>query len=262
MAARVVALRSGPVKGLGQDLVPSLELEEAGVTGDRRFVLVDAANRALYGGDLAALAGATSQFDPVSASLAITFADGTTVVDTIALGDEVLANAYALRPVPGVRVASSHAAALSARAGQELSLLMAPVGRGSPGPVTVISHASVARVGQALGVDTLDARRFRMNIEIDGVEAHAEDGWEDHDVQIGSAVVRIGGAVPRCVLMTRDPDTHLHDHDTLRAILSYRAPMAKGEPPLGVYATVVRPGRIAVGDDAVVVAKPAGGDGR
>ena len=54
--------------------------------------------------------------------------------------------------------------------------------------------------------------------------------------------------MPRCVLMTRDPDTAQRDYDVLRAILAHRTPMAGGEPPLGVYATVVEPGVIRAGD--------------
>ncbi len=91
-----------------------------------------------------------------------------------------------------------------------------------------------------------------MSIELDGVEAYAEDGWAGRELAVGEALLRIGGQVPRCVLTTLDPDTLERDADTLRAILAHRAPMAGGEPPLGVYATVVVPGTIRVGDPVVV----------
>ena len=65
--------------------------------------------------------------------------------------------------------------------------------------------------------------------------------------------MRVGGQVPRCVLMTRDPDTAQRDYDVLRAILAHRTPMAGGEPPFGVYATVVEPGVIRVGDTVAPV---------
>jgi uncharacterized protein YcbX len=248
MTVRVATLRSCPVKGLNQVEVATLDLVAAGIAGDRRFVLVDAAGRALYGADLARLAGSTAHWDADGETLAIAFPDGETISAPVETGEPLDARAYGDRPVPGVLVRGPFADACSERAGQPLRLTMTPVGRGAPGPVTVLSLASAARVGAALGVPGLSPRRFKMNIEIDGVEAHAEDGWAGRDLRIGSAVVRIGGQVPRCVLMTRDPDTQVRDHDTLRAILSYREPMAKGEPPLGVYATVVEPGRIAIGD--------------
>ena len=64
----------------------------------------------------------------------------------------------------------------------------------------------------------------------------------------GVARLRVEGAVGRCVLTTLDPDTLRRDLDTLRALLAYRPPLATGEPSLGMYARVVRPGRVAVGD--------------
>ena len=87
-----------------------------------------------------------------------------------------------------------------------------------------------------------------MSIEIAGTAVYEEDEWSGRDVRIGAAVVRVGGQVPRCVLMTRDPDTQVRDYPVLKAILAHRTPMAGGEPPLGVYATVVEPGVIRVGD--------------
>ncbi len=67
-----------------------------------------------------------------------------------------------------------------------------------------------------LGVATLDPLRFKTSIEIDGVPAYGEDAWSGRKVAIGDAVIRIGGAVPRCVLTARDPVTHERDLDTLR----------------------------------------------
>ncbi len=92
-----------------------------------------------------------------------------------------------------------------------------------------------------------------MSIEIAGTAVYEEDEWSGRDVRIGDAVVRVGGQVPRCVLMTRDPDTQVRDYPVLKAILAHRTPMAGGEPPLGVYATVVEPGVIRVGDTVAPV---------
>ena len=51
----------------------------------------------------------------------------------------------------------------------------------------------------------------------------------------------------------RDPDTQVRDYPVLKAILAHRTPMAGGDPPFGVYATVVEPGVIRVGDTVAPV---------
>ncbi len=245
-------LRASPVKGLNQTERSTLTLVPGGIAEDRRFVIVDNA-RALYGADLPELAGTTSEWDGGTGTLSITFADGEAVTGVVQTGEATTAYAYGRREVPGELVSGPWAAALSARTGRELVLIQTPVGRGAPGPITLIGGASVERVASELGVPDLGARRFKMSVEIAGTGIYEEDGWTSRDVRIGAAVVRVGGQVPRCVLMTRDPDTATRDYPVLKAILAHRTPMAGGEPPLGVYATVVEPGVIRVGDDVTPV---------
>src|SRR5262249_14498043 len=150
----------------------------------------------------------------------------------------------------GAFVDGPWAEAISARVKKTLTLIQTPVGLGSPGPITIIGDTSIARVAEELAIATeaLGNRRFKMSVEVAGTDAYAEDAWSGRDVRMGEAVVRVGGQVPRCVLMTRDPDTAQRDYDVLRAILAHRTPMTRGEPPLGVYATVVEPGVIRPGD--------------
>ncbi len=214
-------------------------------------MLVDG-EKALYGADLPQLAGATADWDADAGTLAIHLPDGEVVHGEVATGAATTAYAYGRREVPGLIVEGPWAAALSERTGRTLRLIQTPVGRGAPGPITIIGDASIARVARqlAIGEEALGKRRFKMSIELAGTEAYAEDAWSGRDVRIGEAVLRVGGQVPRCVLMTRDPDTAQRDYDVLRAILAHRTPMAGGEPPLGVYATVVEPGVIRVGDPA------------
>jgi hypothetical protein len=71
------------------------------------------------------------------------------------------------------------------------------------------------------------------------------------------------------VVTTHNPDTGVRDADTLRAILQYRGARAEGDldtpvahlpdngkAVFGVYASVVTPGRVQVGDE-VGVGAPA-----
>jgi uncharacterized protein YcbX len=154
--------------------------------------------------------------------------------------------------MPGHEVDGPFAAALSQRLGREVRLVRLAVGVGAPGPLTLLGLGSLVRVAEQLGVAAIDPRRFKMTIELSGPAAHEEDAWDGRELTVGETRLRVDGAVGRCVLTTMDPDTLRRDLDTLRALLAYRAPLATGEPPLGMYARVVRPGRIAVGDPVVL----------
>jgi uncharacterized protein YcbX len=106
-------------------------------------------------------------------------------------------------------------------------------------------------------LDSVDSRRFRMNVEIAGAVPLAEDTWAGRELRIGDAVVRAGGQVKRCAATTRNPDTGDVDLQTLKMIgaLKGREDQAPYGPGfyLGVYAEVLTPGRVAVGDAATLV---------
>jgi uncharacterized protein YcbX len=121
--------------------------------------------------------------------------------------------------------------------------------RGVQGATSLLSTGSLARLAHELDVDSVDPRRFRMHFGVDGVEAHAEDGWLGRRVQLGEAVVVPRGLVGRCAVTTQDPATGRPNLDTLRALTRYRSEVRTEEPlPFGVYAEVVEPGRVALGD--------------
>jgi uncharacterized protein YcbX len=247
--AFVSKLRISPVKGLPQQEVDSLTLVPGGIAGDRRFAVVSADDRVLYSFYLPELAQAQARWDALSDVLELRFADGEVVRAGVELGEALTPTASGgARSVPGRVVLGPFAEALSARCGQDLRLLHIEVGAGGPGAITILGDGSVRRLAEQLGLERLDSRRFKMSIEIAGLEPHEEDTWEGCVAQIGTARLRVSGQVPRCALMTQDPDTRKRDHDVLRTILSYRAPMDTGEAPLGMYATVVEPGVVRTGD--------------
>jgi hypothetical protein len=98
-------------------------------------------------------------------------------------------------------------------------------------------------------VDRLDERRFRMNFGIEGLDAHAEDGWRGRRVRIGEAVVIPQGNVGRCAITTQNPDSGRVDLDTLKALAAYRGDLETTEPlSFGVHAAVAQSGLVRVGD--------------
>ena len=122
--------------------------------------------------------------------------------------------------------------------------------RGVGASVSVVSSGTLDRLARQAGVDAVDGRRFRMLFGIDGVDAHAEDGWLGRSVAFGDAVVRLEARVGRCAVTTQDPDTGVPDLDTLRFL--GRVPLSSStseEPlPIGVWGGVEQPGRVRVGD--------------
>ena len=121
--------------------------------------------------------------------------------------------------------------------------------------LTLVSNASVAELAERGGhYGELDAARFRMTFELEGCAAHEEDTWAGRRVRAGTALLRIYGQVPRCVVTTQSPETGLKDFETLKTIASYRQRMTDQTGlPFGMYAEVEHPGRVRVGDRVEVM---------
>ena len=87
-----------------------------------------------------------------------------------------------------------------------------------------------------------------MLIGLDGCGAHEEDSWIGRRIRVGDVVLEVGGPIDRCAATTRNPDTGEVDLDTLRAIKHYRGLRDGRHADFGVFAAVVEPGRVRVGD--------------
>ncbi len=243
--AQLARINVTPVKGLALDHPASVELGEAGVEENRRFFLISGGR--LYNskdhGPLVAVAAALT-----GERLELRFPDGTVVGGEVRLGAALETDLWG-RPVACRIVDGPWADALSDYAGAALQLVRSErPGTGVDIAVgTMLGRASCERLGEELG-SPVDPRRFRMLFELDGLAAHAEDGWRGRRVAIGEAVVVAGGPVPRCAVTTQDPDTGAVTLDTLRGIRAYRGLREDRFVDFGVYFEVERPGRVSVGD--------------
>ena len=112
-------------------------------------------------------------------------------------------------------------------------------------PATMISRASV-------GLIDGDGRRFRMLLELDGLYPLAEEEWRDRQVRAGDALLLVGRPTPRCAVPSANPDTGCRNRDVLRELLDARGDV-DGEACLGVYAEVLEPGTVRVGDEVAPV---------
>jgi MOSC domain-containing protein len=252
MAGRVVRISIAPVKALGLVHPEAVALGRDGVAGDRRFWLVDGNGRLANNRRHGRLMQIRPTWDEDARTLRLDFPDGAVVAGVVELGGEVELELHH-DPHPSRPVIGPWQDAISAYAGEPLQLFWSEAGAADRlahgGAVSIVSRGSLERLRCELGVEEpVDGRRFRMLFEIDGVEAHAEDGWIGARVQLGEAAVDVGGDVGRCVITTMDPDRGTRDLDTLGALARYRREGRTEPLPFGVYGAVAVPGRVRVGD--------------
>lgn len=249
---RLCRLSTTPVKGLALAHPGAVRVGAAGVEEDRRFLLVDVGAHKHAAPQCGALATVRAAYRPEADVLALTLPDGSVVEDQVTLG-EPIESVFPGGTRTGRVVVGPWAGPLSEVAGTPLRLVKTErVGAAQDvHPVTLVSTASVRDLGRRLGRPDLDGRRFRMTLELDGLDPYEEERWIGREVAVGGGVLRILDRVPRCVATTRDPVTGERDVDTLAALAAYRRTLDGVALPLGVYAEVVRPGTLAVGDEVV-----------
>ena len=248
---RLAWIAIAPVKSMALVFLDRAHLGAAGIRGDRAFALIDATGRLVNGKRMGTLATVIVEHDPSSGTLTMRLPDGRVVDGRVVIGDALEALFFGEQR-PARAVVGPWDAALSNWSGRDLRLVAMDRGEGPDrGPsATLLTVASLADLAVAGGADEpLDRRRFRMTFGIDGVPAHAEDGWLGRDVRIGPAVVRIAGNVGRCAVTTHDPDTGQPSFDTLRVLNAQRGHLPSSEPlPFGVWAEVIAEGDVALGD--------------
>ena len=119
-------------------------------------------------------------------------------------------------------------------------------------PLSLLSTQTHDSLRQLVGTE-LDIRRFRPNLVIEATPpasssglAFPEDEWIGSVLRVGATRIRIDAPDHRCAVVGVDPTTAEKNPAVLRAIT--QAHGAK----LGVYASTVQPGRIALGDTVVL----------
>ena len=251
----VARLNTTPVRSMALHHPERIRLGEHGVLEDRRYVLMDEDGRIFDATKLGRLLAirAELQTDPAPERLTLHFPDGSVIGAAVELGEPmrtvIYGREFAARPVIG-----PWAAALSAYAGHRLELVRSErlPGEQDRNPVSIVSTASVEELARRGNEGRpLDGGRFRMLVEVAGATAHQEDEWLGREVRIGEAVVRVTKPDPRCVITTLDPATGRRDFPTLKAIKAYRGLRAGRKIDFGVYADVVTPGTVSVGDEVV-----------
>jgi MOSC domain-containing protein len=241
-----------PVKGLRLVSAEAVELDRAGIRGDRRFYLVDEEGALVNAKRAPHLLTVRAEVE--GTRLVLRHPDGSVVEGDVELAEQVETSFHG-RPVTGHVVEGPWGKMLSAVAGKQLRLVRTERegdghDRGPAAGASLVSTTSLDALASAAGVSgRVDVRRFRMTIGVDGVGTHEEDGWLGRRVQVGGAAVVVRGNTGRCAVTTLDPDRGVSDLDTLGAISAYRGDVPTTERlPFGVWCEVVVPGPVAVGD--------------
>ena len=112
-------------------------------------------------------------------------------------------------------------------------------------PLMVMTTSASDALRVALPDSVIDILRFRPSIVIDtpGETGHPEFLWKGRTGQLGSAVVEFLDPCPRCVMITRRINDSIPED---RAIL--RHVVRDLNQAVGVYARIVTPGKVSVGD--------------
>ncbi|CAL9566863.1 hypothetical protein SUDANB105_04743 [Streptomyces sp. enrichment culture] len=232
----VTALWRYPVKAMLGQRLRAADLTAHGMAGDRRLALLDpdsgrsvtAVQPRLYQTVLRCAAAMDEQ------GVGVRLPDGTTVHSTDTDADT----------------------ALSACVGRPVTLAPAPVPASlfEGAPVHLISTATLKRLAAENPRGLAEPERYRPNLLVDtGGDGFVENDWIGRELRVGDeAVLRVVAGAPRCAIPTMVHGNLPRDPEALRVVRRTNSmpaqPGREPEPIAGVYAEVVRVGRIAEGD--------------
>ncbi len=228
--ATVHALWRYPVKSMGGESVASADLDTRGVVGDRAWAVVTADGKVASG-------KTTRRFARVDGLLALAARGANDDV-------EVALPSGALMRIDDPGLPETLATVL----GQRVSVARdAGAYHFDAAPIHVVSTASLDWLAAQVPGVAVDARRLRPNLVVDaGAAPLAEEAWMERTIAVGDAVLRVVDRTERCVMTTMAQG----DLPASAQVLE-RIARANGAC-LGMYAEVVRPGRIRVGDEVIL----------
>ena len=274
MLGTVAALRRYPVKSmLGED-VDASDVTLTGLARDRRLAVlsrttgkVASAKMPRLWRDLLTLSAAADD-SSANGAVRITLPEGKTVWSDDAEVDAVLSD---LLNQPVTLTATPPPGATLDRAVPEAVLrdgVDAPVpaelielGAGSPpgtfvdfAPLHLLTTSTLDRIAELSPYRRADLERYRPNIVVrTSAPGFTENDWPDRDLRIGhDLVLRVIIRTPRCAVPTLAHGTLPRNPDALRVLARHNrvepADALDPEPCAGVYAEVLEPGHIRIGD--------------
>jgi uncharacterized protein YcbX len=228
----VVALQRFPVKSVGGQLLDEADVTLRGLVGDREWAVYDQQGKIASGKHTRRF----RRMDPVFA-LAVRH-DGATAHVRLPDGRELAAE----DPSTGDALSDHFDEAVSLRRETDVPHQDAAV-------LSIVGTATLVEIGRHDGdARPVDPRHLRANILVATQIPYAEESWVGRELTLGSSVVRVTGTTERC-RMVGVAQVGLPGRPGLLRTISRRHDLMAG-----VYATVVRPGRVRVGDRVTEVA--------
>jgi uncharacterized protein len=228
----VEALFRYPVKSMGGEALDEAELGWHGLDGDRRFAFRRIDDRRGFPWLTASKLPELILFAPVRRG-----AHGTGSLPTHVRtpgGEELDLFGQEL------------AAEVGGRHGSPVEMTHLNRGIFDEASISAITVATVGRIAELVG-QRPDVRRFRPNILISSLRSDPfeEDAWVGGVLSFGegdaAAAIAVTNWDERCSMVTFDPDSATSTPEVLKAVVRERNNKA------GVYGTVIRCGRLAIG---------------
>ena len=288
MVGTVARLRRYPVKSmLGEDLDAG-DVTFSGLDRDRRLAVVSRRTgkiasakyprlwRALLTLSAAAdqpAAGGTAADGAAADGVRITLPDGAVIRSTDADIDAILSALLSepvtltATPPPGASLDRAvPEAVLQNGVTAEVPAEIIEIGAGAPpgtfvdfAALHLITTATLDRIAGLSPRGIADPERYRPNIVIrTEPDGFAENDWLDRYLAVGDdLILRLIARTPRCAVPTLAHGPLPRDTDALRVLARHnrQAPVADAdpEPCAGVYAEVLNPGRISLGDSVFLI---------
>ncbi len=284
MRTTIASIFRYPIKSMGGHPLDEALLTVNGIPGDRAWALKDEELASIKGGKRhPSLMGMSAEFEQepddsnVSPPAQIRLADGSVIHTNDADAEEKLSRALGTKvtlwpilpkeqldhyrraaPDPSVDAQRSLREIFARTPDEPLPNL-----RGFPKelfeyesppgtyfdafPLLLISKASLQSLEDHSDQSKFDVRRFRPNILLETDKAgYPEEEWAGKSGRIGTAKLKFEIACPRCIMTTHGFDDLPKDPRVMRTLVQ------ANNGNLGIYASVVEAGMIAVGDSLIL----------
>lgn len=274
-SVKVVALHLYPVKSLGGVSVGQAAVDRRGLTGDRRWAVVDESGAKVTAREVHLMLGLRAE-PAEHGGIRLVGRDGAVATVDPPRGATPVAVSFSGQDAarPAGREADDW---LSARMGRPVRLVWQddeahrPIRSEMGGligdtssladaaPLHVTTQASLRRLNEWLAesdVEPLGHDRFRPNVVLDGHEPFAEDDWRE--VRIGAVDFRYTMTCDRCVMTTIDRQTLATAKEPIATLARHRR--WEGATWFGIRLTPVLPlargATLSVGDEVVAGEAP------